>query len=157
MANLGAIEFLNDEALIASLNDLSEELKEAGVIAGRLTTKAMRVNLIRTLRGGSRTGRIYDRGGRSHQASAPGEPPAEDYGYLAASIYTKSTRGALGLSSAIVGSSSGYASTLEFGGFSTGGVYIQPRPMWLDELTKQRTLFPQRLKREIARILARTK
>lgn len=32
-----------------------------------------------------KTGRIYKRGGRAHQASAPGQAPANDYGFLAAS------------------------------------------------------------------------
>lgn len=33
-----------------------------------------------------KTGRIYQRPGRTHQASAPGEPPATDYGVLERSI-----------------------------------------------------------------------
>lgn len=31
-------------------------------------------------------GRVYRRGGKAHQASAPGEPPAVDYGHLLNSI-----------------------------------------------------------------------
>ena len=37
---------------------------------------------------GQGTGVIYVRQGRTHQASAPGQPPARDYGYLANSIHT---------------------------------------------------------------------
>jgi len=35
---------------------------------------------------GPKTGRIYQRGNVRHQASAPGEPPANDLGFLASSM-----------------------------------------------------------------------
>lgn len=35
---------------------------------------------------GKKSGRVYNRGKRSHQASAPGEAPANDYGFLASNI-----------------------------------------------------------------------
>lgn len=37
---------------------------------------------------GQRTGRLYPRGRRWHRASAPGEPPKSDTGYLASHITT---------------------------------------------------------------------
>lgn len=39
----------------------------------------------KSIQTGPKTGRVYVRGGLSHQASAPGEPPASDTGRLAAS------------------------------------------------------------------------
>lgn len=35
---------------------------------------------------GPKTGRLYKRGSRAHRASAPGEAPANDFGFLAASL-----------------------------------------------------------------------
>ena len=40
----------------------------------------------RSIQTGPRTGRIYTRGAITHQASAPGEPPATDTGGLVSSI-----------------------------------------------------------------------
>lgn len=40
---------------------------------------------------GSKTGRIYKRGKRFHQASAPGEAPANDFGFLANKIMAEMT------------------------------------------------------------------
>lgn len=38
---------------------------------------------------GQKSGIVYVRGGRHHQASAPGEAPASDTGFLAASIHAR--------------------------------------------------------------------
>lgn len=85
------------------------------------------------IRSGGRTGRVYDIGGRMHQASAPGEPPANLTGALANSIgFTRMTDRAGSFATA--GSDLSYASTLEFGGFSTfngKAVYIEARPFLL--------------------------
>lgn len=40
----------------------------------------------RSILKGPKTGRLYPRGKRVHQASAPGEAPANDFGFLAANI-----------------------------------------------------------------------
>lgn len=68
------------------------------------------------------TGRIYTRGGLTHQASAPGQAPAADAGDLIASyeiFVTLTPTGPAG----IVGSTSPYAARLEYGGGN-----IAPRP-----------------------------
>lgn len=54
-----------------------------GVQAGALLVSNEMVRLIRSP---PKTGRLYQRRGRVHQASAPGEPPATDTGRLAKSI-----------------------------------------------------------------------
>lgn len=40
---------------------------------------------------GRKSGRIYKRGSRTHQASAPGEAPANDLGFLAQNVKAEST------------------------------------------------------------------
>jgi hypothetical protein len=54
----------------------------AGVIAG---TEAALGEGTRLILSPPKTGRVYHRAGRTHQASAPGEAPANDFGQLAAS------------------------------------------------------------------------
>jgi len=68
-----------------------------------------------------KSGRVYKRARGTHQASAPGEPPASDTGKLAASIVARST----GREGAEVVASADIAHTMEFG--SAGGK-IAPRP-----------------------------
>lgn len=85
------------------------------------------------IRSGGRSGHIYFLEGKRHQASAPGEPPANLSGALANSIrFTKMTDKAGSVATA--GSDLAYASTLEFGGFAEfkgKAVYIEPRPFLL--------------------------
>lgn len=60
---------------------------------------------------GGKSGRVYLRKGRSHQASAPGQAPAIDTGNLVNSIQAKRT----GMGSAEVSANAEYAAALEFG------------------------------------------
>jgi hypothetical protein len=83
---------------------------------------------------GGRTGRIYGRGGRIkrgknagsfkryHQASAPGEPPKTDLGFLAANIMPEAGEG---LTASLV-SQAPYSAALEYGTVRNGG----PRPFF---------------------------
>ena len=70
--------------------------------------------------GEEKHGRMYDVGGvAEHQASAPGEAPAIDTGYLANSM----TAELLNSETAIVYTNAEYAEELEF-----GGSHLAPRP-----------------------------
>ena len=64
---------------------------------------------------GARTGRVYKRGGASHQAAAPGEPPATDTGALAGSIASALTSS----EEAAITVSADYAAVQELGGAHT--------------------------------------
>ena len=64
-------------------------------------------------------GRIYKRGRKEHQASAPSEAPAIDEGALVNSIKTEIT----GETSAVVGASQETAVNLEL-----GTIHVAPRP-----------------------------
>ena len=68
-----------------------------------------------------KTGLIYKRpGGKTHQASAPGEAPAIDYGNMVNSIQVDFENGGL---TGIVFTSRDYAALLEF-----GGAHVAARP-----------------------------
>jgi hypothetical protein len=68
-----------------------------------------------------KSGRVYKRGSGTHQASAPGEPPANDTGALAKSISARS----VGREGAEVVADGELAHTMEFG---TAGGKVAPRP-----------------------------
>lgn len=68
---------------------------------------------------GSKSGKVYERRGRSHQASAPGEAPANDYGALGNSIQTQNT----GQLSRLVSVGAEHGAVLE-----TGGAKVAARP-----------------------------
>lgn len=61
---------------------------------------------------GPKTGRIYERGGVVHQASAPGQAPANDRGLLVSSIQHWIKDAGMRVE---IGSKLAYASWLEFG------------------------------------------
>lgn len=69
----------------------------------------------RSVARGPKTGRVYRRGNITHQASAPGEPPATDTGVLVNSIVGDVTRAQNNQVQGYVRAGAGYAGYLEFG------------------------------------------
>ena len=109
------------------------------------------------IRSGQRSGHIYNFGGSLHQASAPGEPPANLSGTLASSItFTKMT--SREGSFATAGAQVAYAATLEFGGFAEfrgNAVFIEPRPFLLPSFEEAIVGIESKLKREFERSVGR--
>ena len=102
-----------DEAVIAAVNPVIR--RAALKVANRM---------IKLLNSGSRSGRVYPRpGGGTHQASAVGQPPKSDTGFLAAHIKPTATtvKGAVVSSTVVV--SANYAGWLE-----EGTDFMGPRP-----------------------------
>lgn len=89
---------------------------------------------------GQKTGRIYKRGKKTHQASAPGQAPATDLGALAGSIHT---RNAGPLSREIVAPMD-YAQLLEF-----GTVHMAARPFMGPALKRVKPKFGQLCKKAL--------
>lgn len=87
--------------------EIQAALLEAGTL---VQSEAQRLVL-----DGPKTGRIYQKyvPRRTHQASAPGEPPANDLGNLVANIVQD--RADLGRGRIIIASLASYAKMLEFG------------------------------------------
>lgn|SRR5262245_1858713 len=82
-------------------------------------------------------GRIYKRTGREHQASAPGEAPAVDYGALINSVQTVMDSDL----HATVGTNMEYAPVLEF-----GGARLAPRPFMGPAFERAEPVFKKGLK-----------
>jgi hypothetical protein len=81
-----------------------------------------------------RAGRLYRRGDRFHQASAPDEPPITDYGNLAASGYTKK----IATAEHEVGFTAEYAKPLEY-----GTPRVKPRPFLRPSVEKEKPGFEE--------------
>jgi hypothetical protein len=79
-----------------------------------------------------KTGNTYKRGNKVHRASAPGEPPATDTGFLVSQIYGRVDADKLG---GQVESRAPYSKYLEFG--SDGGK-IKKRPFLVPALEMNR-------------------
>lgn len=89
----------------------------------------------KAIQGPPKTGRKYQRGTVVHQASAPGQAPATDTGFLVSSIYNED-RGYL---TKAIGSRLEYAFYLEFGTRK-----IAARPSWVPAVERA---IPKMLKR----------
>lgn len=102
---------------IDGLDELFEEFKKLGPeAAAAISDGALAGALVlegcvkETIRQSGKSGRSYQRGNKTHQASAPGEAPAIDYGFLINSIGSeREDKGA------IVFSNDDAAPYLEFG------------------------------------------
>ena len=86
----------------------------------------------RRIQRGPKTGRIYNRRGKQHRASAAGEAPATDTGTLVSSVYTSK----INPLTIEVGSRLDYAYFLEF-----GTMRIDPRPSWQPSIEAARPRF----------------
>ena len=100
----------------------------------------LRGDVVKRIQRGPATGRTYQRGGVSHQASAPGEAPATDTGRLANSV----TFDKVAQMSATVGSDLVYAAVLEF-----GIDRIDPRPAWVPAVELMTPKFVSRVERAL--------
>jgi len=104
------------------------------------TAMELRGDVVKRIQRGPATGRTYQRGGVSHQASAPGESPATDTGRLANSV----TFDKVAQMSATVGSDLVYAAVLEF-----GSDRIDPRPAWVPAVELMTPKFVSRVERAL--------
>lgn len=81
------------KAQLTGTAELKRALAEFGINADkqlanivRGTAQGVRLNAIKSIQRGPKTGRSYKRGKKTHIASAPGQPPANDFGGLANAI-----------------------------------------------------------------------
>lgn len=91
-----------------------------------------------------KSGRVYKRPGRDHQASAPGQPPAIDYANLAASFEFKK-ESAYRVLVSIGGARAPYAAYLEF-----GTAHMSPRPFWSEAIEMVRAAYNVRVEAILA-------
>lgn len=119
------------DAIRAYQGDISKQL---GLIVNAAALESVN-DVKKAIQGPPKTGRKYQRGTVVHQASAPGQAPATDTGFLVSSIYNED-RGPLAKA---IGSRLPYAYYLEF---STRN--IEKRPAWIHAVERA---IPKMLKR----------
>jgi hypothetical protein len=122
----------NTEAVQRALKLYGEKAEAELSKAVQATALTINGDIKRAIQGPPKTGRIYSRGEKNHQASAPGEAPATDTGVLVSSIAYKQETPL----SAIVYSRLQYAYWLEFGTRN-----IEPRPSWVPAVETNTPLF----------------
>ena len=118
-----------------------EAVKAGGALDRLVNSTAVegRRRIIKRYKTGPKTGRIYKRRSKTHQASAAGEAPAVDTGALISSVYF--TRDAPG--QATFGSRLAYAFYLEFG-VDKGTRKIAKRPAWVPVVQELRPMFTKK-------------
>lgn len=111
-----------------------------GIVKG---CEGVRNESIRLINSGPKSGRIYVRRGVSHQASAPGQPPASDTGRLVNSITTEYQPDKM---TGTVQYGTEYAAFLEY-----GTANMEPRPFARPALESQQQNIVDGIATEIAR------
>lgn len=155
---------IRTEKLRAKLAKMAQQAKNAeqavaiGVFKAALIA---RNDMIGRILKGPKSGIIYHRKGKGtrarnsrtggagvdHQASAPGEAPANDTGHLARSINV--VAGAPGkVSTSIVNINAEYAQMLEY-----GTTHIEPRPFVRPSLEDNKLLMSETIKAEVVKAL----
>ena len=124
------------DALQRDFTRISEETRAGLSMAVKATALDIDRDVKKRIQGGIKTGRIYKRGAKEHQASAKDESPATDTGTLVSSQYFKQTSEL----AATVGSRLAYAYFLEF---STRT--IKARPAWIPAIEAITPKFNQRV------------
>ena len=96
------------KALEKVKEDLEKDMKEVLLGGGQL----IRGEAVRSIQQGSKSGKTYKRYNptRTHKASAPGEAPASDTGFLVSNIRVKEQKDVV-----VVSSEASYSKFLEFG------------------------------------------
>lgn len=125
------------EELRARFTNLDRKFDDAVADAIEDTILQIRTEVIKGLQRGPASGRVYKKSNpkRTHQASAPGQPPMSDTGRLVGSIYMD-----IRPTSATVGSRLAYAHYLEFGTRK-----MAPRPIWMPVVERESRKVKERI------------
>ena len=132
-----SIQFDGLDELQADLARASDETRKG--VAREITRTALAINadVKKRIQRGPKTGRTYRKSETvTHTASAPGQAPATDTGFLASSPYYEQSSPL----SATVGSRLAYAYFLEFGTRT-----IAARPSWVPAIEAERPKFDARV------------
>lgn len=116
------VEITGLDELRKRFTNLDQQFDMAVMDAIEDSVLEIRNEVVRGIQSGPATGTIYQKYNprRTHQASAPGQPPMTDTGRLVGSVYFN-----LEPMAATVGSKLAYAHYLEFGTRK-----MRPRPIW---------------------------
>ena len=137
--------------VVTGTKELMRSLKKMGADVGQSAFTALdrggqhfenAVKITLSDRWGPRTGKVYATGKKgsrfaTHQASAPGEPPAKRSGLLMGSVTHKTEKvGKMGAKGA-TGTNIEYAELLERGGINEDGFAVAPRPYLFSTMVKE--------------------
>ena len=115
---------------------LRRKVEGALVISGEMVATQVRRNIQKSPRGGRTYVKTNARGNtRIHKASAPGESPANDLGFLVRSIQVQPDFDNLRIRVVSLHSIAPYARRLEYGDMSRN---LQPRPFMFKALQAQK-------------------
>tara|TARA_R100000482_G_C5118173_1_gene144210 strand:+ start:252 stop:680 length:429 start_codon:yes stop_codon:yes gene_type:complete len=135
---------------IANLKEFNAKLKERLDDGARKNvrravfkgTNLVRNTAVESIKSGNKSGRVYKRGSVTHVASAPGQAPAADTGFLDSQITTEVKVQDNKVIGQIIASAP-YAKHLEFGTSN-----ILPRPFMQPALQKNKKKIVEIFKRE---------
>ncbi len=133
--------------LMQELADLPQKANASIARTGNFVAQSTGLRVKLKIRSPGRSGKVYSFGGRTHQASAPGEVPASLSGALANS-YTWTRMTERPGSFATTGSNLAYAKTLEFGGLNDEGFWVAARPVLLPAFLEATAQAEKVLKKE---------
>lgn len=136
----------------AAVTAVVQKAAMAGVVSG---LNMLQNSMTKKIMTPPKTGRVYNRGGRSHQASAPGEAPANDLGNLVASMRQEHEPAKL---RGFVVVSAPYAAALELGALRMAmGQYweLEPRPYARPSVEEHRDAIQVGIQRNIREALDR--
>lgn len=136
------VNVAGDRELANALRNMGYQLRMDVARDVEATAQQARGEIMRRIMRGPKTGKVYKRGGVTHQASAPGEAPASDTGRLANSVQIKRVSD----KRATVGSRLAYALYLEMGTDN-----IRARPVWRPVARKAADWLETRLRASVAR------
>lgn len=124
----------NTDAVMQALRQYGAKAEVELSRAVNATALTVMTDIKKAIQSPPKTGTIYMRRGKKHQASAPGEAPATDTGTLVSSITYKQETPL----TATVSSRLDYAYYLEFGVRSTN---LEMRPSWVPAVERNTPLF----------------
>lgn len=123
-----------------------QEVRKALFASGAMVEKDAKESIAQ----GKKTGRVYKRGSRTHQASAPGEAPASDTGRLVNSINVRPAEGELAVDVVAGGGIVKYARMLEFGTSK-----MAARPFLFPALEKNKEKIRKRIEASLDKTIER--
>ena len=127
--------------------DVSKTISDVDKAVARglfISAEKVRADAVKSILSGSKSGRLYRRRGTVHQASAPGEAPANDTGTLANSAEAK----LVDINRAVVNFNAQYARFLEF-----GTTNIAPRPYARPALMMNRDFIAEAIDKEVRKVV----
>ncbi len=139
-----SLDLVGSDAVMKAIAEASDNVRLA--VSDELSDIAAELegDIVLRIQQGPKTGRIYKRGGVTHQASASGQSPANDTGTLMRSIYSEK----LTSLSYVVGSRIAYAAYLEY-----GTRRMAARPFFRPPVEEMRKEFNSRLEAAINRAI----